>query len=84
MPKHISHLRNTRSRKPARQNVPLLKELIAFQEADGRSMSDISYSAGYGESTFSREIRRGEHQPSLRLVIDMGEILGYELKWVKK
>lgn len=51
-------------------------------EADGRTFQTISERAGYHANSISA-LRRGR-KVSFTMVADLGEVLGYELKWVKK
>lgn len=78
----FTRTRNPNLKPPATKH-PLLLELIAMQQADGRSMDDCSTAAGYSHSAFSR-LRQDVNSPGFVKVADLGEALGYELKWVKK
>ncbi len=79
----MSGRRNTHSIKDSPVAHPLLRELLTIQALDGRAMNYISERAGYASTAFSR-IRHDAHNPSLVKVANLGEVMGYELKWVKK
>lgn len=83
METHISLHRRKLAQRAQKVKEPILQELIYLVVADRRPMSVIEAEAGYSEGTF-RSIVRDGRQPSLSKVIELGDTLGYKLKWVKK
>jgi hypothetical protein len=80
--KHVFERGNSFAKRPPKTNHPLMRDLLKMVDSDPRPDIEICRDAGYSATAITA-IRHAKHVPRVDKIVDIGQVLGYELRWVK-